>query len=117
MSNGEVHGRVVTVTGASGGVGRAVVREFAKRGDSIALLFRGEVGLAAIGSEVTVAGATPMVAADGRVGHDFGAHGAFDQKAKPRSAQCISAPQGPLGAAEAAGAGLTAAVGGKARRS
>src|SRR6476661_4487686 len=61
MSNGEVHGRVVAVTGASGGVGRAVVREFAKRGDSIALLSRGEVGLAATGGEVTVAGATPMV--------------------------------------------------------
>ena len=61
MSNGEVHGRVVAVTGASGGVGRAVVREFAKRGDSIAMLARGEVGLAAAAAEVTVAGATPMV--------------------------------------------------------
>ena len=61
MSKGEVHGRVVAVTGASGGVGRAVVREFAKRGDSIALLSRGEVGLAATGGEVTEAGATPMV--------------------------------------------------------
>ena len=38
---------MVAVTGASGGVGRAVVREFAKRGDSIALLARGEIGLAA----------------------------------------------------------------------
>ena len=36
---------MVAVTGASGGVGRAVVREFAKRGDSVALLARGEVGL------------------------------------------------------------------------
>ena len=53
MSNGEVHGRVVAVTGASGGVGRAVVREFAKRGDAIALLARGEVGLAAAAAEVT----------------------------------------------------------------
>ena len=61
MSNGEVHRRVVAVTGASGGVGRAVVREFAKRGDSIALLSRGEVGLAATAGEVTAAGATPMV--------------------------------------------------------
>src|SRR5215208_2464762 len=51
----------VVVTGASGGVGRAVAREFAKRGDSIALLARGEVGLAATAAEVTVAGATPMV--------------------------------------------------------
>ena len=45
MSNDDVRRRVVAVTGASGGVGRAVVREFAKRGDSIALLSRGEVGL------------------------------------------------------------------------
>ena len=52
---------MVAVTGASGGVGRAVVREFAKRGDSIAMLARGEVGLAATAAEVTVAGATPMV--------------------------------------------------------
>ena len=52
---------MVAVTGASGGVGRAVVREFAKRGDSIALLARGEVGLAAAAAEVTLAGATPMV--------------------------------------------------------
>ena len=52
---------MVAVTGASGGVGRAVVREFAKRGDSIAMLARGEVGLAAAAAEVTVAGATPMV--------------------------------------------------------
>jgi NAD(P)-dependent dehydrogenase (short-subunit alcohol dehydrogenase family) len=61
VSNGEVHRRVVAVTGASGGVGRAVVREFAKRGDSIALLARGEVGLAGAAAEVTAAGATPMV--------------------------------------------------------
>ena len=45
MSSDEVRRRVVAVTGASGGVGRAVVQEFAKRGDSIALLSRGEVGL------------------------------------------------------------------------
>jgi NAD(P)-dependent dehydrogenase (short-subunit alcohol dehydrogenase family) len=61
MSNGKVDGQVVAVTGASGGVGRAVVREFAKRRGSIALLARGEVGLAAAAAEVTAAGATPMV--------------------------------------------------------
>lgn len=36
---------VVVVTGASAGVGRAVVREFAKRGAHIGLLARGESGL------------------------------------------------------------------------
>jgi NAD(P)-dependent dehydrogenase (short-subunit alcohol dehydrogenase family) len=38
--------RVVVVTGASGGVGRAVARRFADRGDRVALLARGEAGLA-----------------------------------------------------------------------
>jgi NADP-dependent 3-hydroxy acid dehydrogenase YdfG len=36
---------VVVVTGASAGLGRAVVREFAKRGASIGLLARGRAGL------------------------------------------------------------------------
>ncbi|MBO0870992.1 MAG: SDR family NAD(P)-dependent oxidoreductase, partial [Micromonosporaceae bacterium] len=34
--------RVVVVTGASGGVGRAVARRFAAAGDRVALLARGE---------------------------------------------------------------------------
>jgi len=37
--------RVVVVTGASGGVGRAVARRFGARGDRVALLARGEAGL------------------------------------------------------------------------
>ena len=61
MSDGEVRRRVVAVTGASGGVGRAVAREFARRGDSVALLARGEVGLDAAAAEVRAAGATAMV--------------------------------------------------------
>ncbi len=61
MSDREVRRRVVAVTGASGGVGRAVAREFAKRGDSIALLARGEVGLDAAAAEVRAVGATAMV--------------------------------------------------------
>jgi short-subunit dehydrogenase len=61
INGGRVGKRVVAVTGASGGVGRAVAREFAKQGDSIALLARGEVGLEAAAEEVRAAGATPMV--------------------------------------------------------
>jgi NAD(P)-dependent dehydrogenase (short-subunit alcohol dehydrogenase family) len=38
-------GKIVVVTGASGGVGRATVRELAARGATVALIARGEAGL------------------------------------------------------------------------
>ena len=44
-SEGEEMSRVVVVTGASGGIGRATVAEFARRGDRIALIARGQTGL------------------------------------------------------------------------
>jgi NAD(P)-dependent dehydrogenase (short-subunit alcohol dehydrogenase family) len=47
--------RVVVVTGASGGVGRATARRFAARGDRVALLARGEAGLQAAWEEVRAA--------------------------------------------------------------
>jgi NAD(P)-dependent dehydrogenase (short-subunit alcohol dehydrogenase family) len=53
--------RVVVVTGASAGVGRACARSFAERGDKIALLARGEVGLQAAADEVVAAGGSPLV--------------------------------------------------------
>jgi NAD(P)-dependent dehydrogenase (short-subunit alcohol dehydrogenase family) len=60
--------RVVVVTGASGGVGRACVREFARRGDDVALIARGTSGLEAAASEVRDAGvkalAVPVDVAD-----------------------------------------------------
>ena len=51
---------VVVVTGASGGVGRAVARAFAARGDAVALIARGEVGLAAAADDVRAAGARAL---------------------------------------------------------
>ncbi|MEU0560522.1 SDR family oxidoreductase [Dactylosporangium sp. NPDC006015] len=48
--------RVIVVTGASGGVGRASVRAFAARGDAVALLARGEDGLAGAEQDVRAAG-------------------------------------------------------------
>jgi NAD(P)-dependent dehydrogenase (short-subunit alcohol dehydrogenase family) len=53
--------RVVVVTGASGGIGRATAVAFGARGDRIALLARGEVGLEAAAEEVRRAGGTAVV--------------------------------------------------------
>jgi short-subunit dehydrogenase len=44
--------QVVVVTGASGGIGRAVAREFAKHGAAVGLLARGRAGLEATAREV-----------------------------------------------------------------
>src|SRR5215831_9454399 len=52
--------RVVVVTGASGGVGRACVRAFGARGDKVALLARGEAGLAGAADDVRAAGGDPL---------------------------------------------------------
>ncbi|WP_368680542.1 SDR family oxidoreductase (plasmid) [Rhodococcus opacus] len=53
-------GRVVVITGASGGIGRAVARAFAARGDKIALLARGKKGLEGVVREVEDAGAIAL---------------------------------------------------------
>ncbi len=52
--------RVVVITGASGGVGRAAVREFAHRGDRLALIARGDQGLAAAEREARSWGAEAL---------------------------------------------------------
>jgi NAD(P)-dependent dehydrogenase (short-subunit alcohol dehydrogenase family) len=66
--NGRNPAQVVVVTGASGGVGRAVARRFGERGARVALLARGEEGLNAAAKEVEAAGgqalAIPVDVAD-----------------------------------------------------
>ncbi|MFG1989214.1 SDR family oxidoreductase [Actinoplanes sp. NPDC048988] len=52
--------RISVVTGASGGIGRAVARRLAARGDAVALLARGSDGLAAAAEDVRRAGGTPL---------------------------------------------------------
>jgi short-subunit dehydrogenase len=53
--------RVVVVTGASAGVGRATVRAFARRGASVGLLARGKDGLLAAQRELETAGGRALV--------------------------------------------------------
>ena len=48
--------RVVVVTGASAGVGRAVARRFGARGDRVALIARGEDGLAGAADDIRGSG-------------------------------------------------------------
>jgi NAD(P)-dependent dehydrogenase (short-subunit alcohol dehydrogenase family) len=52
---------VVVVTGASGGIGRAVARAFAARGSRIGLVARGERGLEAAAEDVRAAGGQALL--------------------------------------------------------
>jgi len=56
MKQSNRNGKVVVVTGASAGVGRATVREFARRGARVGLIARGERGLAAAVREIEIGG-------------------------------------------------------------
>ena len=53
--------RVIVVTGASAGIGRASAQEFAERGDAVALLARGETGLEGARADVERLGGTAGV--------------------------------------------------------
>jgi NAD(P)-dependent dehydrogenase (short-subunit alcohol dehydrogenase family) len=53
--------RTVVVTGASGGIGRAVARAFGERKDRVGLVARGEKGLRAAADDVEAVGGTACV--------------------------------------------------------
>ncbi len=53
--------KVVVVTGASGGIGRATAQAFGSRGAKVVLLARGETGLAAAALDVERAGGKALV--------------------------------------------------------
>src|SRR5436309_12597222 len=52
---------IVVITGASAGIGRATVREFARHGCKVALLARGRAGLEAAAREVEEGGGQALV--------------------------------------------------------
>jgi NAD(P)-dependent dehydrogenase (short-subunit alcohol dehydrogenase family) len=56
-----MNGRVVVVTGASAGLGRAIVREFAKEGAAIGLIARNPEALESARAEVEALGGSAMV--------------------------------------------------------
>ncbi|MFE5603597.1 SDR family oxidoreductase [Streptomyces coelicoflavus] len=84
MRGAQRRGQVVVVTGATGGVGRAAARAFGARGDTVALLARGEYALERAAEEIREAGgqALPLVvdvadaeavdAAAGRIEEELG---------------------------------------------
>jgi len=78
--------QVVVITGASAGVGRATVREFAQRGAHIGLLARGQEGLDAAAREVELAGGKALA-----VSVDMA-----DAEAVDRAASVVEEELGPI---------------------
>src|SRR5207244_3577325 len=81
----KLQGAVVAVTGATSGVGRATVRELARRGASVGLIARGRDGLDAAAKEVEAEGGTALVvSADvGRADQVVGAADAIEDALGP----------------------------------
>jgi NAD(P)-dependent dehydrogenase (short-subunit alcohol dehydrogenase family) len=61
MNPAAMNGKVVVITGASAGVGRATARRFAQEGAAVALLARGQAGLEGARKEVEALGGRALV--------------------------------------------------------
>jgi NAD(P)-dependent dehydrogenase (short-subunit alcohol dehydrogenase family) len=61
MSTGGQDAKIVAITGASAGIGRATAREFARRGADVALIARGLDGLEAARREIEALGRRALV--------------------------------------------------------
>src|SRR5690348_18482980 len=61
MKSSGLKGKVVAITGASAGVGRATALLFARNGAKIGLIARGEDALKVTRHEIEVAGGTALV--------------------------------------------------------
>jgi len=68
--------RVVVITGASGGIGRASARLFAQQGDHVALLARGSTGLEAAAQEVRELGGDALTISVDTADHEALEHAA-----------------------------------------
>jgi NAD(P)-dependent dehydrogenase (short-subunit alcohol dehydrogenase family) len=55
-----IDGKVVVITGASAGVGRAVARAYGRRKARVAVIARGEAGLKAVADEIRDCGGEPL---------------------------------------------------------
>ena len=75
--NRPMSGQVVVVTGATGGIGRATARAFGARGARVALLARGEQGLAGAARDVEAGGGTALA-----IPTDTADHEAVDRAAE-----------------------------------
>ena len=86
MANGNAGPKVAVVTGGTGGVGRATVRELARRGYDVAILARGAAGLEGAAADVRAAGRSALpVATD-----------IADEEAVRRAAAAAESGLGPV---------------------
>ena len=76
---------VVAVTGGSGGVGRAIAREFARHGASVGLIARGRAGLDAAAQEVAELGGTAYVHQADVAEYDQMRNAADEHRGAPRA--------------------------------